>query len=425
VPFVSNLRGIEGGRRTALLCALLGLLALAFRLPGLGQPPSPVYDEEFFVPRELPPGGRASILPDLTHPPLAMFAIQGGVALFGRNAFGWRFPSAVAGALLAAVFFRTAREALGRERAALVAAGLFVCDNLFLLMSRLAMTNVMALLFQVAALGLCLRASRDERLDRRLMLGLGASIGLALATRWTSIPLAAFLACVFAARRRGRLWRGSELWLAALAFALVPVLVYVASYLPWLAEGHSLRDLAWLQQAMWQHHAAASFPHPYSSPWYAWPWLIRPSLFHYVAPDAQNPFVTVLLAIGNPLVWWLAVPACLVALVRGIVLRDGRALLCGLGFAVTWGLWARSPLGLVFAHYFLEPLVFACLALGLLLDKALDTRARVLVRAYLVLVGVCFLFFYPVSTAIPIPSKWFFAQVFGWVYPWRWLPGWY
>jgi dolichyl-phosphate-mannose--protein O-mannosyl transferase len=425
VPFVSKLAGIEGGRRAALICVLLGLVALAFRLPGLGHPERPVYDEEFFVPRDAPAGARASILPDLTHPPLAMLAIQAGVAVFGDNAIGWRFPSALAGALLAAVFYLTAREALGRERAALIAAGLFVCDNLFLLMSRLAMTNVCGLLFQVAAVGLCLRASRDERLLRPWMMGLGAAIGLALATRWTSIPLAAFLALVFVFRRGVRLRRPSELWLAVLAFALLPVVVYVASYVPWLAEGHSLRDLAWLQQAMWNHHAAASYPHPYSSPWHSWPWLVRPSLFHYEAPDAQRPFVTVLLAIGNPLLWWASVPAVLAVLVRGIVRRDARANLCALGFAVTWGVWARSPLGLVFAHYFLEALVWACLALGLLLDTALETRARVLVRVYLPLVLLTFLFFYPVSTAHPLPSDWFFTPLFGWLYPWRWLPGWY
>lgn len=423
MSLVSSLRAIEGRRRTLLICGILGLLALAFRLPGLGQPPNVVYDEEFFVPH----GGRGgdAALPDLTHPPVSMLLIRLGVWAFGTTPFGWRLPAALAGSLLAPVLYLTAREVLGRERAALVAAGLFLCDDLYLLLSRLAMTNVFSALFQTAAIGCCVRAASAKDLTWRSLAALGTALGLALATRWTSIPLVAFLGLVFVLKRGRRLASLREAGLFAFAFAAWPAVVYAASYLPWLVSGHSLLDLVWLQRAMWNHHASTQAAHPYASPWYTWPWLIRPPLFHYQTLGPGQEWLVILLAVGNPLLWWASVPATVLAGIRGLLRSDERALLCAGGFAVTWLAWAMAPLGLVFAHYFLEPLVWACLALGHLLDRGLDTRARPLALAYMALVGVVFLHFYPVVTATPIPSKWFFTRLFDSVYPWRWLSSWY
>ena len=241
------------------------------------------------------------------------------------------------------------------------------------------------------------------------MVAFGAALGLALATRWTSIPLAAYLAAAFAIRRGAGLRRAREWGLGFLAFVLVPGLVYLATYVPWLAEGHGLRDFAWLQQAMWNHHAQVESPHPYSSPWYSWPWLRRPLLLFFEHLGSQGESVRLLLAVGNPLLWWAAVPASVAVLARGLWLRDGRALFVAFGFYATWLAWSSAPLSLVFAHYFLDSMVWACLALGLLLDLALNTRWRRLAQVYLVLVGLAFLHFLPVVTAIPLPSRWFFA----------------
>jgi dolichyl-phosphate-mannose--protein O-mannosyl transferase len=60
-----------------------------------------------------------------------------------------------------------------------------------------------------------------------------------------------------------------------------------------------------------------------------------------------------------------------------------------------------------------------------LLDRAESIRARRLVAVYLVITAVLFLFFYPVVTALPIPSAWFSQRLFANVYPWRWFPSWY
>jgi dolichyl-phosphate-mannose--protein O-mannosyl transferase len=141
-----------------------------------------------------------------------------------------------------------------------------------------------------------------------------------------------------------------------------------------------------------------------------------------VGPAGQD--ARVLMAIGNPLLWWAAVPAALAALVRGLR-GDGRALFVALGFVTTWGVWAVGPLELVFIHYFADSIVWACLALGLWLDLGLDTRARGFCLVYLALVALAFLHFYPLVTATPIPGQWFGARLWGGIYPWRWLPSWY
>ena len=411
-----------GRRRTLLICLLLALAAGAIRLPRLGIPATVVYDEEFQVAT-----ARAFLQgrnpPDISHPPVARLLTAAGIFYFGLSPAGWRMPSALAGMLLVPAAFLLGRMVLRHERAALLAATLLLLDGQPLVQSRLATTNVFAVLFQVAAAYLMLRAALAERLRAGSLMGAALCAGLALSTRWSSVAVVGFLALVLLCVRRERLRERREMSLLLAAAALIP-LVYAASYIPWMAQGHSLADLVRLQQRMLETHSAMNETHRYGSPWYTWPWLVRPSLYFYEPPTPAYPFVVVVMAIGNPAVWWLSVPASLAALVIGIRRRDPRPLFCAAGFACAYLFWAVAARPLQFAHYFLDAVPYACLSLGFLLDRAWDGRWRWLCRAYVVLAVLLALYFYPVQTAVPIPASLFFHRLFAYVYPWRWLPTW-
>jgi hypothetical protein len=66
---------------------------------------------------------------------------------------------------------------------------------------------------------------------------------------------------------------------------------------------------AGLQYHYWECHG-----HPYSSRWYTWPVMYHPVLFYYDQQDStvpDNPTVSSITDMGNPAVWWLAIPALL------------------------------------------------------------------------------------------------------------------
>ena len=410
-------------KRVFQICLLLALVAGAFRLPRLGTPAELVYDEEFQVPGALDYlQGR---LPrDMVHPPLAKLLTASSLYYLGPTPAAWRLPSALAGMLLAPAVFLLGRVVLRRERAALLAATLMLLDGQALVQSRLATTNSFGVLFQVAAAYLLLSAALAERLPAARFLGAAAFMGMAVSTRWSSLPLMACFALALVCIRRRRLLERREMLLCAAAGALI-VAVYVASYGPFLAQGHTLGQLVQLQRAMFEHHAASNAYHPYASRWYTWPWLVRPSLYYSHPPTAAFPWMVMVMAMGNPLVWWLSVPASLGALAAGVWRRDPRPLFGAAAFFSAWLWWALSARGLQFAHYFLEAVPYACLSLGFLLDRVWDGPLRWACRVYVALVALCFLHFYPVQAALPISPALFYRHLFGHVYPWRWLRSWF
>ncbi len=85
----------------------------------------------------------------------------------------------------------------------------------------------------------------------------------------------------------------------------------------------AVANIADIMSAGLQYHEQECHGHPYASRWYTWPVMYHPVLFYYVQSNAvrpDNPTVSSITDMGNPAVWWLAIPAlfaCLWRLSRG------------------------------------------------------------------------------------------------------------
>jgi dolichyl-phosphate-mannose--protein O-mannosyl transferase len=415
-----------GPRRDLVLALLLALVAAAFRLPRLGYPPEEVFDEVYHAKTALQYlQGEAPT--EWVHPPMAKLLIAIGVAAFGYDSWSWRIVVALCGTALAPVFFLLARQVLERERAAVLAAVLLLCDGVYLVQSRIAMTNIFAVLFQVLAALVLVRAARTEPLALRGMFALGVVLGLAVSTRWTSLWALGFLGLVLLAMRGWRIFRPREVALTVLAFAAIPAAIYAASYLPlvYLRPGlprwETWAELWDLQVEVWNYHANLNAEHPYFSAWWTWPWLYRPTWYHFKQAEGT---IHGIVAIGNPALWWVSVPVSLWAIVTGLRQRSFARIFSGAGFFALYLPWGLSPRTLNYNHYLFEAIPYACLALGLLLDRHWNDRARWLARGYLGLVIALFLFFYPFLAALPVPSSWYYYDLGRGVRPWTWFPKW-
>jgi dolichyl-phosphate-mannose-protein mannosyltransferase len=425
----------------ALLLVLLA--AAVFRLPGLGYPAEEYFDEVYHAKTALQYlNGEAPT--EWVHPPTAKLLIAIGVSLFGYHPWAWRLAPALAGTALAGVFLLLARRVLPSERAALLATTLLLCDGVFLVQSRIAMTNVFAVLFQLLAALLVLRAAGTRRLGMGATLAAGLALGLALSTRWTSLFAAAFLGLVFlvlrARKRRepadeataepvGPIAR--EAALVVFAFAFVPAAVYLLSYVPWMAQAHPSNAREWgqrvvdvvrVQRDIWSYHANLRATHTYFSAWWTWPFLYRPTwYFWWSGPGVVRGIV----ALGNPAIWWASLPAAGWALVSGLRGRDARRLFIGAGFFMLYLPWGLSPRTLNFSHYLFEAIPYACLALGLLLDRAWDGRRRPFALGYVAAVVALFFLFLPFLTALPVDTRlWAFRFFRGGAGIWTWFTSW-
>ena len=106
-------------------------------------------------------------------------------------------------------------------------------------------------------------------------------------------------------------------WLLALAcFTVVPLVVYVISYAPWVAlnnqwftgnpAGHTGQTLLDLQIQMYNYHNDLRASHPASSPWWAWPFDFKPVWFFQ--QGYANDTTGITYDAGNLVIFWLGVP---------------------------------------------------------------------------------------------------------------------
>jgi dolichyl-phosphate-mannose-protein mannosyltransferase len=458
-----------GWRRDLLLALLLAVVAAAFRLPRLGFPAEEVFDEVYHA-KTAQQYLEGQWPTEWVHPPTAKLLIATGVYLFGYESWAWRLAPALAGIALAPVFFLFARRVLPSERAALLASTLLLADGVYLVQSRIAMTNIFAVLFQIGAALFIVRAARREILPWKDMAAAGIFLGLALSTRWTSLWATAFVGCTLLAYRRARIGRPREILLVWLTFVILPLTLYLLSYLPFMLQQH--KDVGFVvgwQREIYRYHKNLNATHPYFSAWWTWPWLYRPTWYHFTSVEGWTNGI---IAIGNPALWWASVPVSLAALWRGLqprdprvgffgvatillgiasflgggageafgvlfgiagaalvvasrpTLRDPVALFTGAGFFALYLPWAISPRTLNYSHYLFEAIPYACLSLGYLLDRHWNGRLRPLAIGYVALVILLFLLFFPLLTALPVPQAWFHLPLFGRVRLWTWFPSW-
>ena len=122
------------------------------------------------------------------------------------------------------------------------------------------------------------------------------------------------------------------------------------------------------------------------------------------------------LAIGNPVIWWVSIPALLFCLGWWLTRRDWRAGAAVLCFLAGWATWLPWPGRTKFYYYALEfePFVIICivLCLGLIIGPATAGRWRRGIGAsvagvYILAAGWMFWYFYPILAGQVIPySEW-------------------
>jgi dolichyl-phosphate-mannose-protein mannosyltransferase len=406
--------------------ALIGLLlfALAVRVPRLWTPSNMIFDEIYYAKAAEQILSRAEVTEERTHPPLSKLIIAAGIRIAGDDAFGWRIASALAGTALVGVVYALAFT-LFRDRFVAALSGLLVAlDGLVFVESRIAKPDIFLTLFLFGAYAAFWRFLRD-RLDRpdppagRALAWLylaGAACGAAIATKWTTVvPLAVIPVTLALLRGWGRIaLPRADLRHLAGAFVVVPVIVYLLTYVPYFALGHSARDFVAQQVSMYQFHASLTESHPYQSKWWSWPFLIRPIWYEYyeVGPQAHRG----ILAIGNPFIWWASLPALVAVAARAIKTRSMPETFLLAGFAISYLQYAFISRPLFLYHY-LPVVPFLIIGLAAALARLRVRLGGTIVLVFVLLAAGWFVTFYPILSAVPLPDDrmmrlmWFWSWI--------------
>ncbi|MEU7348142.1 phospholipid carrier-dependent glycosyltransferase [Streptomyces bacillaris] len=266
------------------------------------------------------------------------------------------------------------------------------------------------------------RIAETSRLGwRPWRLAAGVMLGLAFATKWNGLyVLAAFglmtvLWDVGARRTAG----AAKPYLAVLRRDLVPAFVstvpvaivtYLVSWTGWIVtdkgyyrnwaatEGKDsgwswllpdwLRSLWHYETQVYDFHVGLTSGHTYeSNPW-SWLVLGRPVSYFYeeqtgCQESATGKCAAEVLAIGTPLLWWLACVALAYVVWRWLLRRDWRAGAIACGVAAGWLPWFFYQERTIFLFYAVVFVPFLCLAVTMLLGAIIGPAAGKGTRAEL------------------------------------------
>ncbi|WP_031481507.1 dolichyl-phosphate-mannose--protein mannosyltransferase [Streptomyces bicolor] len=286
----------------------------------------------------------------------------------------------------------------------------------------------------------------------------GLMLGLAIGTKWNGLYfLVAFGLLTVLWDVGARKVAGAhhpytavikhDLGFAFLATVPVAIVTYIVSWTGWILSptdgtGGYYRDWAtangrssswswlfpdwWLSLWHYEHqvyefHVGLSSPHTYQSN--PWSWIVdgRPVSYFYESPlpgkdgcpvDAGEKCAREVLAIGTPLLWWVAAFALLYILWRWAFRRDWRAGAIACGVAAGYLPWFLYQERTIFFFYAVVFLPFLCLAVTMLLGAIIgppgssDTR-RVVGAAgagvLVLLIAWNFIYFWPIFTGTAIP----------------------
>ncbi len=214
-----------------------------------------------------------------------------------------------------------------------------------------------------------------------------------------------------------RWWSPSEMagfawpWIFV-CLVVVPVAVYVATYIPWLNIGHTVAipnsgvgygwSLDELHAQMFGYHFGLQAGHAASSPWWSWPLDLKPVWFYSHSFDFDRIAVTY--NGGNPALFWASVPAVAAAVLLSWRRRSWALLLIAAAFAFQFLPWARVERA-TFQYHYLTAVLFGFVAVAYVLDEVLrDRYLRDYGIAFLVAVAITGLLILPLNSALAMPD---------------------
>ncbi len=328
-----------------------------------------------------------------THPPLSKLGMVIGMLVFGENSFGWRIPQAIFGTLSVLMIYFLGKEIFKDRLTGLLSAALFSLDGLPLVLSRMGMNDSYVLFFSLLSIILFIK-------DKNILSAI--AFGLALSSKWSSIyALPIIFISHFVFRKKIKM--------SYLSFLFIPIAVYIASYGVMFKTGHDWGQFVEVQRQMWWYHTNLVAEHPYTSPAWSWPLLLRPIYLY----DGQvvNDLVARIYAFGNPLVFWFGLFSIIMSFLVSAQEKNKRLGFVVFSYIIFFLPWIASP-RIMFLYHYLPSIPFLTIAGGYVL------RRFAKLRPFVFGIGIIlFVYFYPHWIGMRIPL--WLDNSYYWFSSWR------
>jgi dolichyl-phosphate-mannose-protein mannosyltransferase len=375
-------------------------------------PQNPYFDEQHYV-----TASRYVFVKNqganLEHPPLAKEFIAISMALAGDKASGWRFMSAVCGALTIVGLYYWALVLFRNQWAAFWVVIVSVTNQAIFVQSRIAMLDIYLLFFLIWGLAFFSRTWAAPQV-RQYFMASGICMALAAACKWVGmVGLIMEIGIVAGVKvfqawgvtfknpaptdwYRPDLWktmRARDWWLT---LVVIPFMAYFTVYIP----EYGLDVIAFLQRqyTMWTLMASLkSGTHVYMSSWKDWPFQLRP-VWYIWGPNLKPALMSAVVYLSNPLTTIAGFFAAFVCLYGWIVRRHWHAFIIFASWFSLYIFWVLPNREVNFSFYYLPSLSILSLALAymyyIIRPEAIWAR-----RGFIIAVVTLFIFFYPILAA--------------------------
>lgn len=319
-----------------------------------------------------------------THPPFGKLLISLGILLFGMNPFGWRFMGALFGVLMLPVLYHLLKQLFHSTYFSAAGMLLLALDFMHFTQTRIATIDTYAVFFILlmydAMVMFMKKDLRSLPMGKLLppLLASGLFMGIGIASKWTvaygALGLAAllfikllvsFLQCNGKAEKQAFGKKG--LWIClwcCLFFIAVPLCIYFTVFLPYttLPDRSVFSSFIRYQVHMYNYHAKLQAEHFFSSPWYAWPLIVKPIWFYFNGSLPNQDNVRTISSFGNPALWWPAIPAMLYSFYAAVRRKALVPVAAGVGFLSVYLPWVLIS-RLTFIYHYFTAVPFLILAL--------------------------------------------------------------
>jgi dolichyl-phosphate-mannose-protein mannosyltransferase len=291
------------------------------------------------------------------HPPLAKLFVVAGIKMFGDNPWGWRVLPILFGTLTLVLFYILCRRLDMTRTASTLAVFLLCLENMYFLLSSLAMLDVYYVTLMMVSFVLYVY---------KRYISSGVAIGLsALAKLNGALSLVTTgIHWLFSRQQKHSRWFMLTIILCIIVFlGLMPVLDMAITQKVSGAQNPVTQVQKML--SLTGSLTFSSVTHPSKSPPWEWLYTYKPMPFYY------NPHWTGAISFS---VWIFIIPTFLYMVYRAIK-RDEAGLFGAAWFFATYLIWIPATLiweRVTYIYYFYPAVGAICLGMGIWMGKLLD-----------------------------------------------------
>lgn len=371
-----------------------------------------------------------------------------GEAANSRLFFTLRFLPAFFGALFVPLFSWFAYLATRSKQIALIAGALILLDNAFLVQSKIIAIDIFLLFFEILTFCFFLLYQKQKSFSSKWFSFLalaGIGFGLTISIKWTGLATIGIIAIILLAKifsqkmsewlspknyAISKIIRLKEAVASILIISIIGFLIYLIPFYihfnlldksgpgdafmsaPFQSELKSGRENTpnplsfWekfkeLNIAMYSASANLTATHPFSSAWYQWPFDKKPIYYWYQPPTPDNgEKIGKIYLAGNPILWWLALGAIALTLIRMVSKKERQKITPFMYFLILAYFANILPfIGIkrvAFLYHYLLSASFAILVLSIYLEK-LWQKDKAIFTALLILIAISFAILTPLS----------------------------